>query len=348
MKNNKNYVDYVDDFLNSDEFKKLKNIVSETASMSLDKLNSYIERKNEKRYASLIPAMNPTLVDPIPAEEKTSKISNFLFTVIFWVHTILGALTLMGALIAKEKTALRVVLFYFLPLGLLLFYGRYKTNLSKIRMKRYKKYLRAFGKSSLAKVSDLALAAQVKEETVVNDINNFIEKEYFKEARLIENNKILLLDDNTYKDYVKYSLREGEDDKSFSDASSVIKLINYKKLLAEPVKSIVDELVLITEKFYSNIDEAKNKDYYDKFKNYYLPETIKLLDEYYKLETSKVKLDNEDEVKKEIESALNDLVEAYKKMLESTFEMNYMDIRADISVLKSMLKNEGLLEDDFN
>ena len=72
---------------------------------------------------------------------------------------------------------------------------------AKERVLRYKKYLREFGNKTVVTIDDLSLCAAVEPEIVVKDLNYFIRKDYFKEARLVENNSILILDKNTYEVY---------------------------------------------------------------------------------------------------------------------------------------------------
>ena len=52
--------------------------------------------------------------------------------------------------------------------------------------------------------------------------------------------------------------------------------------------------------------------------------------------------------KKEIEESLDTLNLAFEKLLDSIFEDTAMDVSSDISVLHTLLAQEGLTEDDFN
>lgn len=52
--------------------------------------------------------------------------------------------------------------------------------------------------------------------------------------------------------------------------------------------------------------------------------------------------------KKEIEDTLDTLNLAFEKLLDSVFENTALDVSSDISVLNTLLAQEGLTEDGFD
>ena len=85
-----------------------------------------------------------------------------------------------------------------------------------------------------------------------------------------------------------------------------------------------------------------------KFMNYYLPTTRKLLDAYCELDIQPVSGDNINSTKLEIERALDTINEAFENLLDRFFEDTAWDISSDISVMKTMLAQEGLTEDPLS
>ena len=85
-----------------------------------------------------------------------------------------------------------------------------------------------------------------------------------------------------------------------------------------------------------------------KMMEYYLPMTEKLLDSYRELDAQPVAGDNVIKTKKEIEDAVDSLNVAFEKLLDSLFADRAWDISSDISVLNTMLAQEGLKESDFD
>ena len=78
--------------------------------------------------------------------------------------------------------------------------------------------------------------------------------------------------------------------------------------------------------------------------DYYLPTTVKLLDAYEELDRQPVQGENIRNGKQEIEKTLDTLNLAFEKLLDSLFEDTAWDVATDISVLQTMLAQEGLTE----
>lgn len=83
-----------------------------------------------------------------------------------------------------------------------------------------------------------------------------------------------------------------------------------------------------------------------KFVDYYLPTTIKLTDKY--LEFDKTDAPNARQAQREIESALDSIDEAFRNLLDRLTEEDALDISTDITVLQTMLAQEGLTDEKFD
>ena len=83
-----------------------------------------------------------------------------------------------------------------------------------------------------------------------------------------------------------------------------------------------------------------------KLMDYYLPTTIKLLNAYVDLDKQEIAGENISATKKEIEDVLDVINVAFEKLLDSMFEDTAWDISSDISVMKTMLAQEGLTENN--
>ena len=81
---------------------------------------------------------------------------------------------------------------------------------------------------------------------------------------------------------------------------------------------------------------------------YYLPTTQKLVDTYATLDKQTVQGENIETAKREIESSLDTINEAFEKFLDSFFQTTAWDVSSDISVMNQMMKQDGLTGgDDF-
>ena len=84
------------------------------------------------------------------------------------------------------------------------------------------------------------------------------------------------------------------------------------------------------------------------FLNYYLPTTVKLLEQYVKLQAQGVRDGNIDEAMGKIEALLATVQAAFRRQLDSLFASEMVDITADIAVMEQMMKAQGLTdESDF-
>ena len=82
-----------------------------------------------------------------------------------------------------------------------------------------------------------------------------------------------------------------------------------------------------------------------KLMDYYLPMTVKLLNAYADMDAQPVQGENILNSKREIEQTLDTLNLAFEKLLDSLFADTALDVSSDISVLHTMLAQEGLTDD---
>lgn len=78
------------------------------------------------------------------------------------------------------------------------------------------------------------------------------------------------------------------------------------------------------------------------FLNYYLPTTIKLMEQYVTLQNQTVKTENIEEGMQKIETLLDKVIVAFQHQLDALFEADVVDITADIRVMEQMMASEGL------
>ena len=84
------------------------------------------------------------------------------------------------------------------------------------------------------------------------------------------------------------------------------------------------------------------------FMNYYLPTTIKLLEQYVQLQNVGMKGENITAGMQQIEDLLDKVIIAFQKQLDGMFERDVVDITADIQVMEQMMAAQGLTEqNDF-
>ena len=78
------------------------------------------------------------------------------------------------------------------------------------------------------------------------------------------------------------------------------------------------------------------------FLNYYLPTTIKLMEQYVTLQNQSLKTENITEGMQKIEDLLDKVIIAFQRQLDALFEADVVDITAEIRVMEQMMSSEGL------
>ena len=107
------------------------------------------------------------------------------------------------------------------------------------------------------------------------------------------------------------------------------------------MEQIVEQIFQRAEEHPEIIPDLK------KMMDYYLPMTVKLLDAYEEMDRQPIQGETIRASKKEIEDTLDTLNEAFAKLLDSVFQDTAWDVSSDISVLHTMLAQEGLTVNDF-
>ncbi len=116
-----------------------------------------------------------------------------------------------------------------------------------------------------------------------------------------------------------------------------------EKIEDQKLSDQIDSFVEITKSILQTVmDKPKKVTEIRKFLNYYLPTCINLLNHYADFEKQKMKSSQVKESMDKIASMMEPIETAFKKQLDSLFDNEALDISADITVLESMLKQEGL------
>lgn len=136
-------------------------------------------------------------------------------------------------------------------------------------------------------------------------------------------------------------LREGE--------TAVEEMTRIRDAISErDIKVKIDSLIDVTDKIFKDVIEDRS-DYRQihRFASFYLPTTMKLLHAYERFGRAGATGDNIEGTLRRIDTALDQILESYKKQYDALFQNQALDIETDIEVLEQMLKKEGLSGSDF-
>ena len=79
-----------------------------------------------------------------------------------------------------------------------------------------------------------------------------------------------------------------------------------------------------------------------KFMNYYLPVSVKLLDQYRTLKDTGLTGEHIVKAKSAVENSLDMIASAFEKQVDNLYRDTHLDITTDIEVLETMMASEGL------
>jgi len=115
------------------------------------------------------------------------------------------------------------------------------------------------------------------------------------------------------------------------------------------VSAQLKQIEILTASIIDQVEKKENQlRQVKQFINYYLPTTIKLLEQYVQLQNIGMKGENIAGGMQQIEELLDKVIVAFQKQLDSLFERDLVDITADIQVMEQMMAAQGLTnEKDF-
>lgn len=107
------------------------------------------------------------------------------------------------------------------------------------------------------------------------------------------------------------------------------------------LERIIDQILDHVEQHPELVDDLR------RFMKYYLPTTCKLLKAYEELDRQEVQGPNIMKSKADIEETLDTINQAFENLLDGFFATSSMDIASDISVMQTLMSQEGLLESEM-
>lgn len=230
----------------------------------------------------------------------------------------------------------------------------------------YSRYRRELGNSTIISIRDLASAVSQTEEETIKDLLYFMKQNYFKQARIVENDSIFILDIPTFKlykenlgkvpSYKKEEIGPVEDlntyeaEEIIANSSAILKDMEEKRALIHsrdfgaalnPLFENIRDILEILKKYP---DKAASL---NKFNDFYMPTAAKLVESYQEFEQIDT---NDTKILKsmaEIENSITTITEAFDKIKVDLITDKAMDVKTDIDTIRLVLKQEGLLEGDF-
>lgn len=241
------------------------------------------------------------------------------------------------------------------------------------RVKRYRQYVEVVKEKLYCSIEDLAAKTGKGEKYIRKDLKKMMRLGMFKQGHLDSKETCLIASDEVYEQYMKSQESYEEQRKAklqeesrsedrteqtvddgvrqvIEEGQNYIRLIRQcnDEIPGEEMSDKLDHLELLVTRIFDQVEkEPELASELRKMLSYYLPTTQKLLEVYRDLDRQQIESANIAKTKKEIESAVDTINEAFEKFLDDLFRDTAWDIQSDISVLNTMLKQDGYLKKDF-
>lgn len=251
---------------------------------------------------------------------------------------------------------------------------------------RFYRYARLIGTRGYIAIEELAFQTGQRKDEVLKDLRKMMKKHMFPQGRLDQKQTTFMLTQDVYQQYLQaeqqnqdrkeqerkqqeemkkreqeagksrqsdaFSYYNEETRKILKDGNAYIRMVHEcnEKIRGEQMRYKLSRLESIMRRIFEQVEKVpESADDLHKFMDYYLPTTTKLLNAYIDLDRQEIAGENISATKREIEETLDTINSAFEKLLDGLFEDTAWDISSDISVMKTMMAQEGLTgEKDFH
>lgn len=244
------------------------------------------------------------------------------------------------------------------------------------RVKRFKLYLKTLGQKTHCTLEKLAKSVGKSVGYVRREVRRMIGEGLFLQGHLDKEETSLITSDETYNYYEQSRLQlEHRQRQEEKEAQAAKERAQREKESVDPqlqevldrgnafiakiracndaipgeeisgkisrMEEIVRRIFLRAKEHPEIVPDLK------KLMDYYLPMTVKLLDAYADMDAQPIQGETILASKQEIEDTLDTLNQAFEKLLDDLYKETALDVSSDISVLNTLLAQEGLTEDEL-
>lgn len=233
----------------------------------------------------------------------------------------------------------------------------------------FSKYRDIIGVRPFCYIDELASRTQSNSETVRKNLKAMIKAGLFKQAKLDDSESYIIMTADAYQEYCQARSTAMQKQQQSALADSVTPGNEVPAAISPKVQDIldrgdaylaklressdaisdktisakVDDIEKVVQAIFARVKEKPElAGDLGKLMDYYLPTTVKLLDAYRDLDSQPIQSESIGQSKREISNTLDTLTTAFNKLLDSLFKDMTWDVSTDISVLHTVLAQEGL------
>ena len=235
---------------------------------------------------------------------------------------------------------------------------------------RFKKYRKVLGEKTYCTLERLARSVGKPEKFVRKELLKMTQQGLFLEGHLDHEQKNFIVSDETYRQFEQNRLLLAQRQQEAAIQQAAASQSGHSPQVQEVldrgdayiaqirrcndaipgavISEKISRIELLVQRIFDRAEEHPEiiPDL-KKMMDYYLPMTVKLLNAYAEMEAQPVQGETILNSKKEIEATLDTLNKAFEKLLDELFADTALDVSSDISVLHTLLAQEGLTEDEL-
>lgn len=370
----RNIQDIVDRAVSAQDFQKLNQTIRQAVDVGTGAVRKAVDTAQKKAASKEVEVLTAKQVEALYGNTngKTAKgilkiagggllaaVSFILFfSSLVFDALVAGAVSITGPIV--------LTLAGFSGGGLLLGSGVGTLN----RIGRFKKYKKLLGQKTFCALEKLARTVGKPVKFVRKELQKMSEEGLFLEGHLDHEGQTFITSDETYRQFEQSRQQLAERQKVAIQAAArpqtahspqVQEVLDRGDRYIQQIQSCNDAIpgAVISQKI-SRIEMLVQRIFdraeehpevipdLKKMMDYYLPMTVKLLKAYADMDAQPVQGETILNSKAEIEATLDTLNTAFEKLLDELFADTALDVSSDISVLHTLLAQEGLTDDGLN
>ncbi len=269
---------------------------------------------------------------------------------------------------AAGKVAEMLVFSFSLILILSFIFCLIKGGTMWSRYRNFKKYLTILDGREFCAIEEFCNKTGQSAKKVRKKLKDMIRKGMFQEGFIDEQETCLIVTNDAYRMYcqAQEARKQREEEEKLRKQQAEVPKSEVDEMIAkgdyyirmireandaipgEGISKKLDSLEMIVRKIFESVKKhPEQMDEMDRFMEYYLPTTEKLVNAYREFDALPVKGENVTKSMAEIENTLDTIIHAFEQLLDDLFMDAAFDISSDISVLHTMFAREGYKEKDF-
>ncbi len=361
----KDIEDTVNKALNSQDFKDLKQELKSIGKTIKEETKKYT---GTTRSQIIVPKIDkPVKRDLATTSMATQSTLSVLALIALYTYTIIqGLFIVFGFIFSLITFNLASILESFITVGIGQLIGFTLGILGIIVCtkiygvtSRYKRIAKFLYKQDTWTIEEIANKCKRPVAAMKAEVVKWTKKGYFHECYLTQDESSLIVGKENHGFYLEALDKQYQEAARIEAESKLDPIIlQGRKYILEVNKAneqlpdeVISEKLSLLEttliKLFSYLEKRPSKiNSIAKFMDYYMPTTMKLVHSYCELEAHSMEVNNVKQMKQEILEVLDTINDGFISLFDELYKDDVIDISSDISVLKTMLKQDGYLEDN--